>query len=228
MRCLAAGIGWLALSVAHAQLPGPHPVRPTKDSYGESDPVAGKILEKISKRYSKYTSYQIRFKLYLHMPEVDTNEVREGSLMVNGSRYRLQIGQQISVSDGTTVWTYLPDLNEIQITSYDTASAMFEPRDLFSLYKDEYLYQLVKESTLRGRQVWLIDLTPYDKEQPVFKVRLFVDKEKDEILRFVVFEKSGVRYTFDIESFVGDVPLPDAFFTFDVKSYPAAEVVDLR
>lgn len=214
--------------VARAQLPGPHPVRPQKGKFGESDPVAGKILEKTSKHYSKYKSYQVKFKLYFHMPDADTNEVRQGSLLVNGTKYRLQIGEQISVSDGTTVWTYVPDLNEIQITNYDTANAMFEPRDLFSLYKDDYLYQLVKESTLHNRQVWIIDLTPYDKDQSVFKIRLFVDKAKNEILRFVVFEKSGVRYIFDIESFVGDVPLPDAFFTFDVKSYPAAEVVDLR
>jgi outer membrane lipoprotein-sorting protein len=43
-----------------------------------------------------------------------------------------------------------------------------------------------------------------------------------------IFEKTGNRYTYSVNSMSTNGAIPDATFTFDTKKYPGVEVVDLR
>lgn len=208
---------------------GPHPVRPTKEMAQQaSDPEARKILEKTSKKFSKLKSFQVKFRLKLDMPETDDDEIKEGTLYVNGDKYRLDFGDQLVVSDGKTVWTYIKETNEVQITEEDPENQMFKPRDLFSDFGDEYIYALLGTKKLKEYTTYVIDLTPIDKNKSFFKIRLYIDTKTYEIRRAIVFEKSGVRYALDIISFIPNAPIPNVLFTFDTTAYPGIQVTDLR
>ncbi len=227
--------GWLVITPLRAQqqqpklVKGPHPVRPTKEMAQQvSDPEARRILEKMSKKFSKFKTYQVRFKLKLDIPETDDDEIKTGTLWVQGQKYRLDLGDQLVISDGKTLWTYLKESNEVQINNDNPENADFRPRDLFKDYGDEYLYQLVAKGTLRDKPVYIIDLTPLDKKKPYFKIRLYVDQKSYQLWRAVIFDKGGTRYVFDVQSFVGDIPMPESLFTFDTTAYPGIQVVDLR
>ncbi|NPA34214.1 MAG: outer membrane lipoprotein carrier protein LolA [Chlorobi bacterium] len=209
--------------------PGPHPVRLTKEMAQQvSDPEAKKILEKTSKKFSKLKSFQVKFRLKLDMPETDDDEIKEGTLYVNGEKYRLDFGDQLVVSDGKTVWTYIKETNEVQITEEDPENQMFQPRDLFSDFGDEYIYTLLGTKKLKDYTTYVIDLTPIDKNKSFFKIRLYIDTKTYEIRRAIVFEKSGIRYALDIISFIPNAPIPNVLFTFDTTAYPGIQVTDLR
>ena len=209
--------------------PGPHPVRPTKEMAEQvSDPEAKKILEKTSKKFSKLKSFQVKFRLKLDMPETDEDEIKEGTLYVNGDKYRLDFGDQLVVSDGKTVWTYVKETNEVQITEEDPENQMFKPRDLFSDFGDEYIYALLGTKKLKEYTTYVIDMTPIDKSKSYFKIRLYIDTKTYEIRRAIVFEKSGIRYALDIISFIPNAPIPNVLFTFDTTAYPNIQVTDLR
>ncbi len=209
--------------------PGPHPVRPTKEMAQQvSDPEAKKILEKTSKKFSKLKSFQVKFRLKLDMPETDDDEIKEGTLYVNGDKYRLDFGDQLVVSDGKTVWTYIKETNEVQITEEDPENQMFRPRDLFSDFGDEYIYALLGTKKLKEYTTYVIDLTPIDKSKSYFKIRLYIDTKTYEIRRAIVFEKSGIRYALDIISFIPNAPIPNVLFTFDTTAYPGIQITDLR
>jgi hypothetical protein len=71
-----------------------------------------------------------------------------------------------------------------------------------------------------------VELTPIDKTKPFHKVLLYVSSATINTTK--IFEKTGNRYTYSVNSMATNGVIPDATFTFDTKKYPGVEVVDLR
>ena len=73
-----------------------------------------------------------------------------------------------------------------------------------------------------------MELTPIDKTKPFFKLLLEVDKSTKVIMSTRVFEKTGNRYLYAINSFSTNTAIPDDSFTYSVKKFPGVEMIDLR
>lgn len=196
--------------------------------FAQYDPEALAILDAMSKKYQSIPAFEANIACNLTNEIEKLNEEFKGKMTVKGEKYRLTLPEQEVVNNGTTIWTYLPDAKEVNIDNYDPASEDLNPTKFYDIYKKGYKYKYEGEKTEGGVACDVVDLTPEKKDPQYFKVRMNISKKDRSVVSFTLFDKQGNRYKYTITKFNPAAKVEDAFFTFDVKSHPGVEVVDLR
>jgi outer membrane lipoprotein carrier protein len=190
---------------------------------------AKEILDKVGAKYKGYSTLKADFKYTLEIQSEKFKEEQKGTLYLKKAKFRLEMPDQVVICDNKSIWTYLKDANEVQINDYDAKAMDVNPSEIFTMYEKGYLYTYSGEETINKKVYHLIELTPTDKKQNVFKVKLYVDKANNTLFRSKLFEKSGNIYTYEILSQEPNLKLDDAvYFSFDKTKYPKVTVVDLR
>lgn len=194
----------------------------------QGDKKAKDILAGVSTKYKAMKSMKADFSYTLENPQAKIKETQVGSILVSGNKYRLNIAGQEVISDGKTVWTYMKEAKEVQVNEVDPNADGINPSEIFTMYEKGFLYKFVDEKSVSGKIQQNIELTPTDKNKEFFKIKLTIDKASKQIIKSIIYEKSGNRYTYAIKTFTPNVAVNATSFSFDAKKYPGVEVVDLR
>ncbi|HEX8546864.1 MAG TPA: outer membrane lipoprotein carrier protein LolA [Cytophagaceae bacterium] len=192
------------------------------------DPKALAILDAMSKKYKSIPSFKAKFVYSLESPASGVNESSEGEIIVKGGKFILKLSGQEIINNGTTVWTYLKEANEVNISDYTPDDDDITPTKIYTMYKKGYKYTFLEERMDAGKPVEVVDLIPEDKKNQLFKVRLEINKKDKTIKGWKVFEKNGNRYNYSVKNFSPDFKAEDNIFTFDKTKYKGVEVIDLR
>lgn len=195
-------------------------------SIAQKDEAALVILNAMSEKYQKLPAFEANFTYNIENPEEGIDEGFEGIIAVKGDKYKLNMGGQEIINDGTTVWTYLEDDNEVTISDYDDSEAEITLSNIFTIYKSGYKYLFLEERN--NGTVDVVDLVPEDLEKSFFKIRMEIAKANKELLSFKVFDKSGNRYFYKINKFKSDNSITDKNFIFDINAHEGVEVIDFR
>lgn len=192
--------------------------------FAQNDPQAKQYLDKVSQKYRAFSSLEADFVLTIDADK--HTETQSGKLYTKASQYKFTSTALDRWSDGKSVWTYLKPQKEIQVNTLDAAE--ITPNRLFNLYTKGYTYTINTE-VKRGANQVVVDLIPTSKKDaPYFKVRLYVDKTTNLLNKAILFEKSGTRYTYQLNNQRSNTLKSNALFTFDAAKYAGVEVVDLR
>jgi len=197
----------------------------------QNDTEAESILKSISTKYKAYATAKIDLKLTINIPETKENVVSTGVAWLKKDMFKVEFDERMLVSNTVTQWTYLKEVNEVQISKYDPSSMIFLPSKIFDLYSKDYIYRVKEEfKNSNGELIKLIELTPRNKNFEIFKIVVSINISKMELVKSQIFEKSGMKYSYDIISLKANVKLDDSFFTFDPKAYGIAkdDITDLR
>jgi outer membrane lipoprotein-sorting protein len=138
------------------------------------------------------------------------------------------MGKQEIFCDKQSVWTYLKDINEVQINDYEANKEDITPSNMFTIYQNDFNYAMSGEEYIDKINCSMVDLMPKDKTKPFFKVRIWIDKSAKYIKRMKVFDKNGNLYTYNVTTFNHKANLDDSFFKFDATKHPGVHVEDLR
>ena len=196
----------------------------------KNDPEAKKVLDKIRKKYEAFKNMEAGFSLTIEVPG-QPKEVQKGSVSQEGDKFRLEMDQQIIVSDAKTTWVYLKKNNEVQINNAQPGSdnSFLTPKELLKRYqKGDFLYAITDKTTENGKVLTQIEFKPKDKNSEYSKLRLSVDEKAGTIQSIKAFGKDGSRYTFNINRLSTNKTLAATTFSFDAKKYPGVHVEDLR
>ncbi|MEJ7626120.1 MAG: outer membrane lipoprotein carrier protein LolA [Ferruginibacter sp.] len=194
---------------------------------GKSDPNGKKVLDAVSAKFKTYKSVQAKFLLKIENAAGKNLGTKNGSVFMKGNRYRIAVPGQDIYSDGSNVWTFDKSSNEVTISKIDPAANSITPQKLFTnFYDKDFLYKLNGNVAVGGKTMQEVELTPIDKTKPFHKVLLYVSNSAINTTK--IFEKTGSRYTYSVNSMTTNSVIPDATFIFDAKKYPGVEVVDLR
>ena len=193
------------------------------------DQKALTVLDAMSNKYKNISSYSASIKSTM-INEVDgINEEMNGEIIVKDDMFHLTIDEQEIYNDGETVWTYLPEINEVNIDNYDPDEGEITPSKIYTAYKEGYKYLHVEESVENGVRVDVIDLVAEDAQNSqFFKIRMFISQRDRSLISWTMFEKSGNQYKYSIEDFNPNVTVSASDFRFNVSAHPGVEVVDLR
>jgi len=190
---------------------------------GKSDPEAKKILDAVSSKFKTFKTVQGKFSLKIENAAGKVLGVKTGNVFMKGNKYRISVTGQEIFSDGSNIWTLDKASKEVTISKIDPSANSLTPQKLFTnFYDKDFLYKL--NGTTKSLSE--IELTPIDKTKPFFKILLYVDKNS--ISTTKLFEKTGIKYTYNTTSLTPNANVPDATFIYDAKKYPGVEVVDLR
>ena len=192
----------------------------THASQGRLDENATTVLGKAAKRMDnvKCTVTHTVLDSQKKQQSQHTADVR-----YSHGKYRLAVAGQEIICDGTTVWHWNKQANEVTVSSVsDDDMDLLNPAKLVANYSKNFRAKYIRTED-DGTAV--IDLQPCSA-QSYHKLRLFVI-EKDGILKRIemhkydssreIFDFNGHKFTF-----------PASSFTFDTKAHPGVEVIDMR
>lgn len=193
------------------------------------DKKASQILEELSQKTSGHKTIEARFNYVNINPEGEQGEPLNGHLVVKGNAYRLEIPGQTIICNGETIWTIIPDAEEVQINAVDPDEDSMTPNKIFTSYNDNYKSRLVKEIKEKGKVIQIIDLTPIEGDNKSYdKLRLRLTKEQKDIVSFAFYDKRGNSFVYTVTDYLANQPHEDAEFIFDASQFTDYEIVDMR
>ncbi|MBB3842078.1 outer membrane lipoprotein-sorting protein [Runella defluvii] len=191
----------------------------------QNDKRAATILDAMSNKYKTMTSFKVAF-TYINE---GTKETLKGDATVKGTKFRLKMAGQEIFNDGKIMTTYIKESNEATVNNYDPKEAGdIDPTKVYTIYKKGYKYTFLEEVTEAGKAYEVVELTPEKKDSKVAKLQIKVDKKDKSVKSWKIFQRSGQRLGFKVDSFVPNVKVDDKSFAFDASKYKGVEVIDLR
>jgi outer membrane lipoprotein-sorting protein len=192
----------------------------------QQDPEAIKVLSEFSKRATSAPSVSIDFNLITDDSRSGDVSTLEGTVVLQGDRFKLILPENSVWSDGKNVWSYLPDINEVTITENDPDddSFMSKPSLLFTMYKEGYKVRLIEQTP----KEWVIDLYPEDISGEMIRMRLKIGKTDYSLKSAEYKTKEGITVTLDSQKY--DITFKPGvdFFTFRPADHKGIEVIDMR
>jgi outer membrane lipoprotein carrier protein len=194
----------------------------------QNDPKAQEILDAMSKKYKDMPSFKAKFTYSLENDNSKIKESSEGEIIVKGGKFHLNMAGQEIINNGTTVWTYLKQSNEVNIATYEPDDDEINPTQIYTIYKKGYKYILLAEQNEGGKVYSVVDLEPLDKKSQFYKIRIMINKKDKTVKSWKMFEKSGNKYVYSVKNFVPNYKVEDNFFTFDMNQHKGVVPNDLR
>jgi outer membrane lipoprotein-sorting protein len=196
---------------------------------GDATLTTGSHCYNCNARHACAAAVKAGFTLKIENGSGKVQGTKTGTVMMKGVKYRVSITGQEIFCDGATIWTYDVSAKEVQVTTLDNSSGSITPQKLFTnFYDKDFLFLLGSDVKRDGKTFQVVELTPIDKTKPFFKVVLEIDKVNKVLMSTRVFEKSGNRYLYAINTMSTSTVIPDDTFSFSTKKYPGVEVIDLR
>jgi outer membrane lipoprotein-sorting protein len=196
----------------------------TLTTFAQNDKKAAAILDEVTAKTKLYKTIKIEFTYAMDNAKEKIHDKFKGSLLSKGDKYKLTAAGQDVISDGKTMWTYLREAKEVQINNAGEDDESFTPTKLLSGYNKDYKSKFIEE---KGSDQ-IIELYPLKKGKSFTKVQLTIDKNKKQISKFVIYDRSGSTFSYIVDKFVADQVIADNVFSFNKAEHPGVEINDMR
>lgn len=186
------------------------------------------ILDDFALTMQSYETIQADFTYKMENKKENIDEGYKGSIYLKGDMYRLEIAGQIIQSDGITIWTYIPDAEEVQINTVDESDDSFNPTHLFSSYSEDYQAKFDKQYSVGPKIINVINLKPNDSSLGFSDAKIELDSKSKMLIQFIIYDDNNNAYSYIVDKFFTNKNLENSFFQFNEADYPDVEVIDMR
>ncbi|MBQ9357067.1 MAG: cell envelope biogenesis protein LolA [Prevotella sp.] len=146
----------------------------------------------------------------------------QGTISIKGQMFRTQTGTVSMWFDGTTLWTYMAQNDEVNIsTPNDQQLQTLNPYNFINMYRSGFSTTMNTTAT-----TFVVHLTATDQQRRIREAFITVDKTSYAPKEIKMLQ--GNRWTTFTISNLRTERLADTMFRFDHTAYPNAEVIDLR
>jgi outer membrane lipoprotein-sorting protein len=169
---------------------------------------------------------KIDFEIKAYDAKEDEETELEGTVVIHGDSYRLTLPDNIIMTDGKTVWNYMPEVKEVTITEPDPADESFisRPSLLFTMYEKGYKVRLLEQNAKQ----WIIDLYPEDTNVSLVRIRLTVGKPLYDLKSAEYRTKDGMTVTLKALEYDLSFKPSAKYFSFNAADHKGVEVIDMR
>jgi outer membrane lipoprotein-sorting protein len=198
--------------------------------FAQMDPEAKKILDKLSEKTKSHKVIKSDFEVTFTSTKDNIQNTSKGTITMKGEMYRLNFMDSEAFFDGKTLWNYIPEVNEVNISDpeLNDGDLLNNPKQLFTVYENDFKYQLIKTIVEGNVNYALVDLYPINLDEEYSRIRLQINTNEYFLSSATIFGKDGSNYSIKISNYKTDLEFQDSYFTFDEKEYKGVEVVDLR
>lgn len=196
----------------------------------QDDARSKAIVDKLVAKAKAWTSFEADFSSRLQNTKDKLDVKQEGNMKVKGKKFRLALDKNTVINDGTVLYTYNKEANEVNLSDPAEMDQELDPSTLFTQYEKGFKSAFVDEKAdASGVTVQTIKLFPLDASKKAFHtVIIAVDKAKVEPKSIQVLYKDGNQVTYTLKKFTANPELADALFAFDKAKFPGVEVNDMR
>lgn len=177
------------------------------------------LIDGMQKKYKAMGSFSANFTY-----QTDVAATMSGSITVKGTKFRLKTAGQEIFNNGKEVATYIKEINEVNISSFDPSEGDLNPAKIYSFDKKAYKIALKGESA----GVSTVELSPVAKGTQVKSITLKINSKDLSVNEWTILNKAGKKQYFKVAKLNPKVNADDKLFTFDKKAFPGVEVNDLR
>ncbi|MDX1439078.1 MAG: outer membrane lipoprotein carrier protein LolA [Rubricoccaceae bacterium] len=181
---------------------------------------AEEVAHRLQQRYRALNSIQADF-----LQTVGSTSLR-GSLSVRGDAFRIELPDQVLVSDGATLWSYSEQDNQVVVQDYVEDELGFSIGQLFTDYLAVFRVTGATTASIGGVDHDVLAMVPRDAGSTVRDATLYVRSVDAVPSKVRVRDVNGTTLAFDLENVNLNPRLASDTFTF---RYPqGVEVIDLR
>lgn len=178
------------------------------------------ILDRLRERYESTDALRARF------TQTVGDASMEGTLILRGDAYRIEMADQTLVTDGTTSWVYSKPDRQVLVNDAIADETAFSPADFFTHYPDRFAVTVAGSETIGGVRHDRLTLTPKSEDTFLREVTLYVRTSDALPTRVQIVDGNGTRVAFDLRDVEVNPRLSADVFRFVAPE--GAEVVDLR
>ena len=178
------------------------------------------VLDRLRARYESMDALRAEFTQRIGDAEM------VGTLALRGDAYRIDTGDQILVTDGTTSWVYSKPDNQLLVNDAVADETTFSPADFFTHYPDRFHVTVEGQEAIGGVRHDRLRLVPKTDNAFLREVTLYVRSTDALPTRAVLADGNGTTVTFDLRDVEVNPRLSDDTFRFVAPD--GAETVDLR
>ena len=177
------------------------------------------LIDGMQKKYKAMGSFSANFTY-----QTDGAATMSGSITVKGTKFRLKTAGQEIFNNGKEVATYIKEINEVNISSFDPSEGDLNPAKIYSFDKKAYKISLKGESS----GISTVELAPLAKAAQVKSIALKINSKDLTVNEWTIINKAGKKQYFKVAKLNAKVNAEDKLFNFDKKAFPGVEVNDLR
>lgn len=194
--------------------------------FGQGDPEANKILDKLSAAALGAPSVSMKFRLITISEIEKINDTINGSLIMAKDQYKLEFPDNITWFNGTVTWSYLKAEKEVTITKPDKKDDSFlsRPSAIYTLYKKGYKTRLIEENS----NSFVVDLYPEDIKTDLVRIRVAVGKSGSDLLSVEYKRKDGLTAYLVVNEYNLKTKQDPTTFVFNPQNYKGVEIIDMR
>ena len=190
--------------------------------------TAEAITKKLQQRIDKVEGLSAEFSISTYMAALDQHRESSGRLYIlrKKSKLRLEQADQTIVSDGKSVWTYIPVNQQIIVMPAEDSKAGIRPDEFLFFYTNQYTHTLIGDEMIDGVVHYELHLKANTVLADFPELRIWVDSGEWLTRRVLYADDTGSETVVQFTHIRLNPDMPSGTFTMSAPE--GVEVVDLR
>ncbi len=182
------------------------------------------LLQRLQQTYTPSKSMRAEFTQTMSGPYGD--ETFTGTLVVAGTRYRVEAGPQQFVTDGVTTWLYNATQKQVIVSDFVEDETTFSPTSFLTRYGSRYRVTGVTNATVGGAKHYTLTLVPKSDSEFFEEVKVTMRDRDNVITRIALRDVNSTTMRYDLRNIQFDPAVTASTFRFTAPK--GTEVIDMR
>lgn len=187
---------------------------------------ADAIAQRLKQKYDTISTLRAEFTQTMASAYTDETASFDGSLVMDGQKYRVETGTQTVVTDGETTYIYLPAQNQVILGAPSADEGGMSPGEFLLNYDERFDVTATESVQLNGQKHYRLSLQPKETGSFFQEATLWMRDRDAIVTRIEVLDLNDTRMTFELTNVQLNPSVDADTFRFAIPD--GAEVVDLR
>jgi outer membrane lipoprotein-sorting protein len=180
------------------------------------------LLDEVSNKVKSYENIIIDFKYSLVNTKENVKQDTRGDITLQGEKYVLNMLGVTRIFNGTTIYTIVPEDEEVTISSYNSEKNKgVSASKMLTFYENGYTYKMDILQNIQGRKIQFVKIIPIDTNAEIKDILLGIDMQTKHVYKLIQTDSSGTSYTITVNLFKTNQPISKNIFVFDEAKYTA-------
>ena len=184
------------------------------------------VLNAVSTKIKGLKSFYVEFSANVKNSKSGLNQNQTGKGWVKGQKFYASYGGNTIISNGVKTWTVVKDGKTVYVSDANSNDdENMNPKKLMTLWESGFNNSYTNESTLNGKAVHVIALTPKNTKANYKSITLYIAKSSNDLSKAIMTSKDGTVMTYSVTKFTSNTTVEESKFVYDRKKYPGYKEV---
>jgi chaperone LolA len=188
---------------------------------------ADKILRNIQKKYESWNDATISFTQQVLFAVTKSEQSFDGKLIVKkGNKYRIDLEQQLIITDGKTVWSVNKTNKQVMVDKYKDDPKSLTPEKMLTNIPKNYNATFLNREETEGVDIVVLKLLPKESRSSFRSIKMWVDEDQSVLKKIQIIDASNNTITYAITNLLINSGVKESSFSYQPPT--GFEVIDLR